>query len=69
MAGQSLYQDSGFQRVSLKQNINYKGWLFQAHGEFAGKFESSNLSRDNITREIGRKHPSFETTAKRSHTL
>ena len=29
-------------------------WNFQAHREFPGKFESSNLSRDNASREIGR---------------
>ena len=26
----------------------------QAHGEFAGNVESTNLGRDNISREIGR---------------
>ena len=30
-----------------------KGWNSQAHRGFPGKFESSNVSRDNVTREIG----------------
>ena len=34
-----------------------KGWNFQAHGEFPGMFESSNVSRDNLSREIGRMSP------------
>ena len=37
--------------------LNYKGWHSQAHRELPGKFESSNLSRDNASREIGRKNP------------
>ena len=31
-----------------------KGWNSQAHREFPGKFESSNVSRGNVSREIGR---------------
>ena len=34
-------------------DINFKGWNSQAHREFAGKCESTNLSRDNL-RELGR---------------
>ena len=34
----------------------FKGWNSHVHGEFPGKFESSNLSRDNLSREIGRMH-------------
>ena len=34
-----------------------KGWDSQAHRELPGKLESSNLSRDNLSREIGRSHP------------
>ena len=30
------------------------GILMSVHREFPGKFESSNLSRDNVSREIGR---------------
>ena len=52
--GQSPYLDSGFQRFSLKHDLNIKGWNSQAHGEFLGQFESSNLSRDNVSRGIGR---------------
>ena len=29
-------------------------WNYQVHGEFPGKFESSNLNRENLSREIGR---------------
>ena len=32
--GQSPYQDSGFQGVWLKQNLNFKGWNSQAIGNF-----------------------------------
>ena len=32
----------------------FEGWNSQAHREFPGKFESRNLSRDNLSREIGR---------------
>ena len=34
--------------------INRKGWNSHVHREFPGKFESSYLSRDNLSREIGR---------------
>ena len=56
--GQSPYGQSpyGFQRAWLKHNLKLKGRNCQAHREFAGKFESSNLSRDNLSREIGRTH-------------
>ena len=30
------------------------GWNSQAHREFTGKFESDNVSRGNVSREIGR---------------
>ena len=43
-----------FQRVRLEQNLNFEGWSSHVHGEFPGKFESTNLSRDNLSREIGR---------------
>ena len=33
----------------------FKGWNSQAQREFPGKFESSNLSRDSVRRENGRK--------------
>ena len=35
-------------------NINCKGWNSHVHRGFPGKSESSNLSRDNVSREIGR---------------
>ena len=34
--------------------FNSKGWNSQAHRKFPGKFESSKLSRDYPSREIGR---------------
>ena len=34
--------------------LMFKGWNSQAHRGFARKFESSNVSRDNASREIGR---------------
>ena len=34
--------------------MNFKGWNSQAQREFPGKFESSNIIRDNVSREIGR---------------
>ena len=52
--GQSPYWYSGFQRVWLKQNLQFKGWNCHVRKEFPGKFESINLSRDNLSREIGR---------------
>ena len=39
---------------SSRSSLNHKGWNFQARKEFPGKFESSNLSRDNLSTEIGR---------------
>ena len=50
----NLPTNIGFQRVWLKHNLNLKGWNFQAHRGFSGKFESSNVSGDNVSREIGR---------------
>ena len=35
-------------------NINIKGWNSEARREVPAKFESSNLSRDNLSTEIGR---------------
>ena len=51
---QSPYSDSGFLRVWLKLNLNIKGWNSHVHREFPGKLESSNLSREIHSREIGR---------------
>ena len=38
-----------FRGLRLKHDLNSKGWNSQAHREFPGKFESSNLSRDNLS--------------------
>ena len=40
--------------VRLKRNLNLKGWDSHVHRGFPGRFESSNISRDNVSREIGR---------------
>ena len=45
---------SGFQRILLKHNLNRKGWESQAHRELPRRFESSNLSRGNLSGEIER---------------
>ena len=37
-----------------EQNLNIKGWNSHVHRGFPGKFETSNLSRDNVSREIVR---------------
>ena len=37
-----------------KHDLNLEGWNFQAHREFPRKFEPSNVSRGNVSREIGR---------------
>ena len=34
--------------------MNLKGWNSQAHREYPGKSESSNLGREILSREIGR---------------
>ena len=47
-------EDSGFQRVLIKLNLDFKGWSSQAHREFPGNVESTNVSRDDVSREIGR---------------
>ena len=36
-------------------NINVKGWNSHVHKDLPGYFESTNLSRDDLSREIGRK--------------
>ena len=41
-------------RVWLKDNLNWKGWNCHVHRVFSGMLESSNVSRDNVSREIGR---------------
>ena len=51
--GQSPYQDSGLRRARIEQYLNFKGWNYHVHMEFPGSFESTNLSRDNLSREIG----------------
>ena len=48
-----------------KQNLNHTGWNSQVHRGFPGNVESANLSRDNLSREIGRnpignRHPNMQ---------
>ena len=38
--------------------LNLEGWNAHLHREFQAKLESTNLSRDNLSREIGRTPPS-----------
>ena len=45
----------GFRGFDSSIILNLKGWNSQTRREFPGKFESSNLSRDNVSREIGRR--------------
>ena len=52
--GQSPYYDSGLRRVWLKRSLNFKGLNSHARREVPGIVESTNLSRDNLSREIGR---------------
>ena len=40
--------------MGLEHNLNLKGWNSQVHRGFPRKSESSNVSRDNVSREIGR---------------
>ena len=35
-------------------NLDLKGWNSSVHRGFPRKFESSNVSRDDVSREIGR---------------
>ena len=52
--GQSPYQDSGFWRALLEQNLDFKGWNSHVHRGISGNLESANLSRDNHGKNIGR---------------
>ena len=52
--GQSPNWDSGFRRVRLERNLDFEGWNSLAHRELPGEFESTNLSRDDPSGEIGR---------------
>ena len=38
--------------MGLEHNVDFKGWNSQAQRGFPGKFDSSNVSRDNVSREI-----------------
>ena len=40
--------------LTQAESLNLKGWNSHAHRELPGNPESTNLSRDNLSREIGR---------------
>ena len=67
--GQSPHQDSGFQRVWHNQHLNVKGCNSLVHGELPGSFESSNLSRDTLRREIGRSQDSLGKATSRDISM
>ena len=41
--------------VLLKHNLQFKSWNSHVHLVISRNFESTNLSRDNLSREIGRR--------------
>ena len=41
--------------VRLRHYVNAKGWNSQAHEQFPGKFESTNLSFEILSMETGRR--------------
>ena len=49
-------------------NLNVKGWNSHVHREFPGNVESTHLSREILSREIGRNTPPH-TQAQSSHSL
>ena len=44
----------GLQRAWLMQSLEFEGWNPQARREVPENVESTNLGRDNLSREIGR---------------
>ena len=36
----------------LKHNLTFKGWNSHVHREFPGNYESTDLSRDNLSRKM-----------------
>ena len=53
---EGLTQALDFRGFDSSTILNLRGGNSQAHRVFTGEFESSNASRDNVSREIGRKH-------------
>ena len=43
--------------IYMYMYIHDKGWNSQIHRGFPGSFDSTHLSRDNLSREIGRSEP------------
>ena len=56
---QSPYEHCGFRWVWLKRDHTFREWTSQAHRGFTGSFESSDVSRDDVSREIGHTHPTL----------
>ena len=67
--GQSPFQDSGFRRVRLKHNLNFNRWNSHVHRGFPGKFESTNLSRDDLSGEIGRRRAGRQAGRRAEYTI
>ena len=42
-----------FRGFDSSRTLLLRGWNYHVHMEFPGRFESSNLSRDSLSREIG----------------
>ena len=59
----------GFRRVLLRKNLNLMGWNYHVHRGFPGMFESANLSRDNLSREIRRSSCRLSLCLSVHHTL
>ena len=56
----------GTKILDFRQNLNITGWSSHIHREFPRYFESTNLSRDNLSREIARSAKSLGSGASRS---
>ena len=50
-----------FRGFASSRIFSFRGWNSHAQKEFPGNFESNNLSRDNLSREIGRTGHMFST--------
>ena len=54
-----------FRGFDSSRILSFKGWNSHIHGEFPGSFESTNLSRDNLSRESGRSGHRMCSTGRR----
>ena len=53
--------------TQVKHNLKFKGWNSHVYKGFPGKFESTNLSRDNLSTEMGRSAQVVQAAAGCSH--